>query len=558
MIESAVEHGTILRFRQPLARNLVRFSLLSASADLTACTLVYWKRSEPDSRFKAPMFLRYDDGCKAEWRADVSFSEEVHYIKYFFVFTDCQGRTAYYDEHGFFASEPQAGFFELLQVNESDVASIPEWAKGCVYYQIFPERFAVGNPNKRLHSYEEWHAQPTRENYLGGDLRGMYNHLTDLHTLGVECLYLNPIFAGDFNHKYATTDYYRVDEDFGTLDDLIAFVKEAHRLNIRVVLDGVFNHVGVHFAPFADLRANGTSSRYRDWFYPKRFPIELSEECYECVGDYPYMPRLRVANPEVRAYIADVLLYWLDTAGIDGWRFDVGDELDAPAVRAWRETVKAKHPDALMLAETWGDASRLVCEGDQFDCAMNYLFRDVMVDYFAKGRIDEPTLDRRLQHMLMKYPDAVNLAMYNCLGSHDTARFLTECGGDLRRMKLAVAFQMTFLGSPAAYYGDEVGMTGENDPGCRGGMRWDALSHELCAWTRDMIALRKAHPALRLGDYRTVLADADRHLFAFERRFGAERALIALNLGDAPQSLDFAEIGRTVDILPLSVEIVIQ
>ena len=227
-------------------------------------------------------------------------------------------------------------------------------------------------------------------------------------------------------------------------------------------------------------------------------------------------------------------------------------------MRFFREEVKKKHPGALLLGETWGDASRMVCEGDQMDSAMNYLFRDAMVDYFARDRIDEVTLDGRLQHMLMKYPDEVNLCMYNCLGSHDTARFLTEAGGETWRLRLATAFQMLFPGSPAVYYGDEIGMRGENDPGCRAGMAWERPDEELLSWTQKLIGLRKANEAIRHGSYRTVACDAKKGLFAFERRLGSRRVLAVFNRGGAPQTLDFADAGETVVVLPRSVKIIEQ
>lgn len=558
MIESAMEHGVTLFFRQPLARNRVRFRFFAASGDLAGCEMVWWKRSAPAWRVVTRLSLRRDDGIRAEWTCEILFPEEAHYIKYFFRATDRSGASLCLCERGCSPREPEDGFWELLQVSESDLPAVPAWAQGCTYYQIFPERFAMGDASLHPAPLPPWDALPTRENFLGGDLRGIRDHLPYLRDLNVDCLYLNPVFAADFNHKYATADYYRVDPAFGRNEDLRALTKEAHGMGIRVVLDGVFNHVGVHFPPFADLMEKGEDSRYRAWFYPKRFPIEIDPACYECVGDYPYMPRLRVACPEVRDYVCGVLRYWMDYAGVDGWRLDVADELDAAAVRAFRQAVKADRPDALLLAETWGDASRLVCEGDQFDCAMNYLFRDAVIDYFARRRIDEAAFGHRLERLLMKYPDAVNLAMYNCLGSHDTARFLTECGGDKRFLRLATAFQMTFAGSPALYYGDEIGMAGDNDPLCRGGMRWDDMDRPLLCDVRRLTALRRAHPSLRRGDYRLVLADPVRHVFAFERRGGGERALVAFNLGQEPRQVDFADAGRKVDVLPLSVEIVID
>jgi glycosidase len=557
---AAVRHGIGLPFRQPLARNQIRFRLLAADRDLTACTLVLWKRSEPCpiSRRALPMLPRYRDGVNEEWICDAAFPEEAHYIKYFFRLEDGEGRVEYFCEHGFSEAEPESGFFEMLQVFESDLPSAPEWAKGTVYYQIFPERFAVGRPSKALRDYDCWDAVPSRENFLGGDLEGIRQKLPYLETLGVECLYLTPLFAGDFNHKYATTDFFRVDPDFGTEEDLIRLVSEAHARGIRVLLDGVFNHVGLRFAPFEDLMKNGETSAFRDWFYVKRWPIEVHPACYECVGDYPYMPRLRTSNPEAREFILKVMLYWLDAAKIDGWRLDVADEIDLSTLRYLRVGVKARHPEALLIGETWGDAGRLVSDGAALDAAMNYLFRDAMVDYFAKGSIDEKQLDGRLQRMLMKYPDEVNLRMYNCLGSHDTARFLTEAGGEAWRLKLAVAFQMLFPGSPAVYYGDEIGMAGGNDPLCRAGMAWGREDQDLLDWTKRWIAFRKENRAARLGSYRTVLADPARNLFAFERIYESERLVAAFNRGEAEQTLDLTDTAGTVSVPPRSVKIILQ
>lgn len=555
---AAVNHEPTLSFRQPLARNIIHFRILTAQGDCTTIILHYWKRSEPfpESLRVFPLSIRYADGVHAEWVCDIDFPEETHYIKYYFELMFTTGETRFFCEYGFSETEPARGYFELLQVNETDVPTTPSWCRGAVYYQIFPERFAVGNPNKTFRDYVSWQTEPTRGNFFGGDLNGIRSKLPYLRMMGVECLYLNPVFAGDFSHKYATTDYYQVDLDFGTNEDLIALVEEAHAGGIRVVLDGVFNHSGVRFAPFADVLKRGEDSPYRDWFYIKRLPVTIDAECYECVGDYAYMPRLRSANHEVREYILTVMRYWLKTAKIDGWRLDVADELDVRTVRYLREHLKTDYPDALLLGETWGDASSMVCEGDQFDSAMNYLFRDAMVDFFAKDRIGALELEHRLSHMLMKYSDAINLCLYNCLGSHDTARFLTEADGENWRLKLAIAFQMLFPGSPAIYYGDELGMTGENDPGCRGGMVWEHGDVELLKWTHDMVALRKSSIAARLGDYHTLIADPVSNVFAFERRYGDERLIAVFNRGNVPRTLDFADATGTVIVPPESVKII--
>ena len=551
MIVSAIRHLSFYPFVQALARNKARFILEAAAGDLAACQLVWWKRTAPGDQHTVPLRPSISSSQRDQWAAEAVFGEEAHYIKYGFSLTDRDGRRVWYNAYGFHEKETTEGSFEILQINETDVLRVPSWCKGCVYYQIFPERFAKSGAAKG--SFSAWTDAPTRENFLGGNLKGIIGRLPYLQDLGIECIYLNPIFLGDFNHKYATTDYFKIDPMFGTEPDLTELVEKAHGLGIRVILDGVFNHVGIHFAPFMDLMEKGEKSAHRDWFYPKQYPIRIDPACYECVGDYPYMPRLNGANAEVRSYVRKVLLYWLEHAHIDGWRFDVADELDRHAVTLWREEIKQKYPDALMLCETWGDASRLLGP-DGFDSAMNYLFRDAMIDFFARGSISAPELDERLNSMLMRYPEEMNLAMYNCLGSHDTARFFTEAGGEKWRLRLAMAFQMLFPGAPAIYYGDEIGMTGENDPGCRGGMAWDAPDQELHQWQKDLIALRKKHACLRDGAYSVLFAR--KNLFAFRRMKGNDCVTAVFNTGSTSQQLDLTEAEEPVHIPPRSVKII--
>ena len=229
--------------------------------------------------------------------------------------------------------------------------------------------------------------------------------------------------------------------------------------------------------------------------------------------------------------------------------------MDRHAVIWWREEIKKAYPNAVLLCETWGDASRMLGP-DGFDCAMNYLFRDAMIDYFARCSISENELRIRLNNMLMRYPDQMNHAMYNCLGSHDTARFLTECSGEKWKLKLAMAFQMLFPGAPAVYYGDELGMTGENDPGCRGGMVWDHPDQDLLDWEKSLISYRKAHAAVRRGSYETLLADNDSHVFAFRRSLDSDKIIAVFNMGKNTYHADFTESEESVDVQPHSVKII--
>ena len=299
MITSAIRHLSFYPFVQALARNRIQWRLEAAPGDLTACELVCWKRSEPEVLFRTSLLPGLEDGQRQQWTGETVFTGETHYIKYGFWLDDQAGNRRWLNDRGLFTDMQESGSFELLQVNETDISAVPAWAQGCIYYQIFPERFARRGPAGA--GMDDWNAAPTRDNVLGGNLGGIIDRIPYLSELGVECLYLNPIFTGDFNHKYATTDYFSVDPMFGTKDTLRELVARCHEAGIRVILDGVFNHSGIHFPPFEDLLKNGEESRYRGWFYPKRFPIEIDPACYECVGDYPYMPRLNGANGEVRA-----------------------------------------------------------------------------------------------------------------------------------------------------------------------------------------------------------------------------------------------------------------
>ena len=308
---------------------------------------------------------------------------------------------------------------------------------------------------------------------MGGDLAGITQQLDYIQSLGVTCLYLTPIFRAPSNHKYDTADYFEIDPAFGTKDDLRRLVDGVHARGMRIILDGVFNHCGYWWDKFQDVVKNGKASPYRSWFFIHSYPVDAERQNYDCVGHYKWMPKLNLADPDARDYFFSVGRYWLEEFGIDGWRLDVADELPTAFLEAFAAAMRACKPDCILLGETWGDAGRLV-SANRLDSAMNYLFRDAAAAWLAKDALSASEFGCRLNRALALYPNETNLRMYNLLDSHDTARFLYEAGGDKARLRLAAALQMTFPGSPAIFYGDEVGLSGPNDPGCRMAMQWDA------------------------------------------------------------------------------------
>ena len=483
-------------------KNLV-VTIHAAAGDIRTCELLIFPRISPEKISSYLMQRVTRDGVRDHFTAEVITEDTLRYLKYYFRLTDTAGKIYFQNAWETSENEPEDGFYEFLYANETNVLKVPEWAKGVIYYQIFPERFANGDSSNDPSGCQEWGTAPNRENYMGGDLSGILKNLEYLNSLGVECLYLNPIFKGDFNHKYATTDYLEIDPSFGTKETFQELVETCHKYGIKIVLDGVFNHCGIHFAPFQDILEKQELSRYCDWFYIRKFPVEVSETdaVYECVGDYGYMPKLNTANPEVQAYIYNVMVFWLNEYHIDGWRLDVADEIDPSLWTRIRYRIKSAYPDCLLLGETWGDGFSLLDE-KSVDSIMNYVFRDSVRDFLARGSINAKMFNHRICQMRSHYPEEIRQALFQPLDSHDTERFLWNCSGDIRRLKLAALFQMCFPGAPSIYYGDEIGLNGDNDPDCRRCMEWNPAKQnaDVLSFYKKIIRIRKKNPCLRTGN----------------------------------------------------------
>lgn len=517
MNKEAVFHINTEEFVYPVSRKNVVFRIRTARKDIKLCSLVYWDRTKPKQKKKLTMVCYQRDELFDYFQCCVEFTKIARYQKYYFEITDLDGMKWFYTSNGLKNIAPDKAAFEYLYSNETDVFKEPDWINGVVYYQIFPERFCNGDSNNDPDLCEKWGTLPTRDNYMGGDLKGILLKLPYLKDLGIECIYLNPIFYGDFNHKYATTDYFQIDPMFGTKEVFKELVDKCHAQNLKLILDGVFNHVGIHFKQFQDVLEKQEQSEYANWFYINKFPFSISHHDYECVGAYKWMPKLNTGNPEVRKFIISVMDYWIKEFHIDGWRLDVADEVDPAVWQEARLALKGKYPSIVLIGETWGYGGKML-RGNQMDSVMNYLFRDSVIKYFAEQKISAVEFDHQINHMLAIHKEETNHAMYNLIDSHDTERFLFACNGNKSLLKLAVAFQMTFPGSPAIYYGDEVGITGDNDPDCRRCMEWGLNADEsLLEWYRKLIHIHKSYSCFRKGKYRTIVADNTKDVFGFIR-----------------------------------------
>ncbi|HUI10306.1 MAG TPA: alpha-amylase family glycosyl hydrolase [Bacteroidota bacterium] len=433
---------------------------------------------------------------------------------------------------------------ETLTAQSAHGAGAPSWVRDAVFYQIFPERFANGDTANDPAGTERWGGTPTPGNFFGGDLRGIIGRLDYIASLGVNAIYLNPIFASPSNHKYNTADYMRIDPAFGDERTFRELVDSCHARGIRIILDGVFNHTGVDFFAFADLKNNGAGSKYRDWYNVRSFPVGPPEKPnYECWWGIGTLPKLMTGNPAVRRYLFDVTRHWLE-AGADGWRLDVPNEIPHEFWKEWRTVVRRVKGDAYILGEIWDDGSPWL-GGDEFDAVMNYRFRSSCIDFFAAGRSTVGAFDSSLARVRADYGDGPTFSQFNLLGSHDTERFLTLCSGDVSLWKLALLFQMTYPGAPSLYYGDEVGMTGGKDPACRGTMVWDPARQNggMLAYTREVIALRRGHEVLRRGSFAPVIIDDAARLYAYARESAEHAALVVINRSGTAASVNISRKG---------------
>ncbi len=403
----------------------------------------------------------------------------------------------------------------------------PEWVRDAVFYQIFPERFANGDPSNDPPGVQPWGSPPAWNSFFGGDLQGILDHLGHLESLGVNALYLTPVFTARSNHKYDTCDYLTVDPAFGSNDLLRRLVDACHARGMRIVLDAVFNHCGDGFWAFEDLRRNGAASPYADWFFPESFPVSQDPINYQTCGGAGFLPKLNLANPDVRQHLLKVSRYWLEEIHIDGWRLDVPWKAPLDFWREFRQVVKRANPQAYIVGEVWRDPQPWLA-GDTCDGIMNYPLRDAILDFCVRDTMDAEDFDYFTTRLRQTYGKSAPLQL-NLLGSHDTPRLLTLCRGNLRRALLAMAAQFTAIGAPMVYYGDEVGLEGENDPDCRRTMPWQpqTWNNTLLDAARSLIRARHNHASLRSGSFESL--KIFNGIYAYRRTNGEDQVVVVLN-----------------------------
>jgi cyclomaltodextrinase len=420
--------------------------------------------------------------------------------------------------------------------------SVPDWVQDAIFYQIFPDRFANGDPKNDPPNLMRWGSTPTSWGFQGGDLAGIQQHFDYLLDLGINAIYLNPIFQSTSTHRYNTVDYFKIDSKLGILEDFHNLVDLAHRNQVRLILDGVFNHCGRGFFAFNDILENQEYSPYRNWYTIKRFPVDAYSwgEASDYLGWWGMksLPKFNTGNPSTRKYLLDVARYWIEQ-GADGWRLDVPNEINDDTFWAeFRQVVKQANPEAYLVGEIWNTDQRWVSEG-HFDGLMHYPVMDAVIGLLASHTLDAVHFADKVESLLSFYPRENAYAMYVLLGSHDTERILTRMGNDLKKTRLAYLFQFAYPGAPAIYYGDEIGLVGGKDPACRGAFTWDQASwnQDLRNFIKRLVSLRKQHMALRRGDYLRIEIDSNPTCYAFARTCSQDCVLVVMNVGRSQANL---------------------
>ncbi len=459
----------------------------------------------------------------------------------------------------------------------------PQWVKDGIFYQIFVDRFYNGDPNlnqdfseeyyrgknqppepgsylkegeEYFHFVKNWYdhtglgqspylnsGKPDTNSFYGGDFAGIIEKMDYLTDLGVTILYLNPVFESPSNHKYDAADYMKPDPHFGSEETFRALVDIAHNKGIKLILDVAFNHTGDAFFAFLDAKQKGPDSEFFHWYEWKQWPLPENQvynpsDYYNCWWGFGHMPdldfdksrlspyengvtKIEDADPnwDVIHYIYDVVDYWIGKMDIDVFRLDVPNEVPFWFWRLFRDKVKSLKSDAYLVGEIWHDARDWIGE-NAFDAVMNYAgFKDPVMQFFNLRTCNAREFDKYLKAGLMLNPPQANQVMMNLLDGHDTHRFLEIAQGDVNRLKLAVLFQMTFVGVPHIWYGDEIGMVGAHDPDCRRPFNWQykksKSAMELRDFYKQLINIRKEYNALRSENFKTIIAH--QNLIAYQR-----------------------------------------
>ncbi|GLB26367.1 alpha-glycosidase [Lacrimispora xylanolytica] len=551
----AVLHIPLSNYAFANSEHKLTIRIRTQKDNVSACTLYYGDRACPST----PVVF---EGIQMEIKArdelfdyyEATFETPYTRVCYYFKLQNEGEWTYYYSER--FSNELAILYFERNIMEErseyyqypyilrTEIQDVPAWFKKAVVYNIFPDSFVgekSGSPTQPREVILE-NGKVCRSR-LGGTLKEVIKNLDYIQALGVNCIYFNPIFAAGEYHKYDTIDYYHIDPCLGTDEEFKHLVEEIHKREMKIIIDGVFNHCSWEFSAFEDVMDKGENSKYIDWFYDLKFPVrrpqsEKEKPGYACFAYEPKMPKLNTSNEEVQKYFANVGTYWIREYEIDGWRLDVANEIDRNFWRKFREAVKKENKEAILIGEVWENAESWL-RGDIFDSTMNYEFRRICRDHIIGDNKNALTAAKQLEQMRLRYPTNLVNGQLNLLDSHDVPRFLSLCRGDLRKWKLACILLMLFPGVPSLFYGDEQAICGMKENEYRNPMVW-SQNTQLCEFVHKIIEIRKEYIEEDTS-YEVLWKETNEKRLTFVRDGRKGRLFVSLNVSDMDQEWNRGE-----------------
>lgn len=551
----AVLHIPLSNYAFANSEHRLTIRIRTQKDNVSACTLYYGDRACPATPVvfeEIQMEIKARDEFFDYYEA--TFETPYTRVCYYFKLQNEGEWTYYYSER--FSNELAILYFERNIMEErseyyqypyilrNEIPDVPAWFKKAVVYNIFPDSF-VGEESGSLTQPKEviFENGKVCRSRLGGTLKEVIKNLDYIQALGVNCIYFNPIFAAGEYHKYDTIDYYHIDPCFGTNEEFKHLVEEIHKRDMKIIIDGVFNHCSWEFFAFEDVMEKGENSKYINWFYDLKFPVrrpqsEKEKPGYACFAYEPKMPKLNTSNEAVQKYFANVGTYWIREYHIDGWRLDVANEIDRNFWRKFREAVKKENEEAILIGEVWENAESWL-RGDIFDSTMNYEFRRICRDHIIGDNKNAITAAKQLEQMRLRYPTNLVNGQLNLLDSHDVPRFLSLCRGELGKWKLACILLMLFPGVPSLFYGDEQAICGMKENEYRNPMVW-SQNPQLYEFVQKIIEIRKEYIEEDTS-YEVLWEETDERVLTFVRDGRKGRLFVSLNVSEMDQEWNRGE-----------------
>ena len=474
---SSLKHKTDSIYSYPISQNEIQIIFLTKKDDdIKKVELMYNEKYKfHEEVFFLDMPKVCDDGVNDYYILRIKLKDKR--FAYVFKLTLNNGQIYYFSESGvsnhYDIKKGYYDFFQVSYINSIDTLKINKILQNRVFYQIFVDRFYKDKSNNNPRINISWLDKVDSNTIAGGTLKGIIEKIDYLKDLGINGLYLTPIFKSNTNHKYDTINYYEVSKDFGDEIDLKTLINLIHKNDMIVLLDGVYNHVSNLFPYFKDVVKNGNKSKYYDWFFIDGDKVDENRVNYETFASCCYLPRLNLNNIEVQDYILEVAKHYVREYQIDGYRLDVSDEIPHGFWIRFRIELEKINPNIILLGENWHNAHSFLNSGFEFDSIMNYAFTKEILNYVAYNKISALELKNNLISHLFRYKFNINYNLLNLVSSHDVNRFLDECKNDVDKFLVGYSLLFIYIGVPCIYYGDEIGTDGGYDPYNRACFNWN-------------------------------------------------------------------------------------